>query len=209
MTLTAFDFNAQLCYCVINKGLANIMRKRYNSALLIASDAHYGQKRSGSSDPYIVHPIAASGIAEHYNLSIDIVLALLCHDVIEDGGGPEYYRERVRNDLGESVLFIVEGLTDPIFEEGVLRKEKKKVINERLSRSHIDVQMGKICDVKDNTKDVEIKKPESAENYLLEKKEMLLCLAPSVKETVLWKDTFDQIEAKLIKLGHKYQPQNH
>lgn len=173
------------------------MKTRYNLALSIAADAHFGQKRAGSSDPYLVHPLAAAGIAEDYNLSPEIILALVCHDVIEDGGDPDGYRIRIRKELGEEVLSIVEGLSDPDFAPGTLRKEKKRIINERLSQQPDSVQLAKLCDVKDNTKDIERAKPEFAPKYLLEKRDQLRAMSPSVQETTLWQDSYTQIETKL------------
>lgn len=177
------------------------MKDRYLLALNIAADAHYGQLRTGTTSPYIVHPISVAGVASHYKLPENTIIALLCHDVIEDGGNPDYYRDRIRHELGLEVLDIVEGLTDPVFEEGTPRKIRKKLINEKLFSLSAKIQAGKLCDIKDNTKDVEDKKPDFARTYLLEKKAQVMGMSDELKETDLWKDTFNQIESKLIKLN--------
>jgi (p)ppGpp synthase/HD superfamily hydrolase len=68
--------------------LSNIER-----ALQIAYEAHKGQHRRGSGDPYVTHPIAVADIAveeilprfPQYDVSVDDVkMVALLHDVVED-----------------------------------------------------------------------------------------------------------------------------
>lgn len=178
-------------------------KERYLKAVSIAAEAHYGQFRSGTDDlPYLTHPLAVAAIAEKYELSEDQILALVTHDVLEDGGDPKRYAAKIKIQLGEDVLRIVEGLTDPDFPEGTLRKEKKKVINERLSQLPFDVQMAKLCDVFHNTQDIGDKKPKFAKKYLAEKMDQLECLSSLVKDTQLYKDVYSQIKQRTLEVSH-------
>lgn len=173
-------------------------KDRYLAAVSIAADAHHDQFRASNDDgprtPYITHPIEVAAIAEHYGLPEDIILALIDHDVLEDGGNREEFAERILKELGSNVLRIVEGLTDPEFPEGTLRKDKKKAINLRLSQLPFDVQMAKLCDVFHNIRDINEAKPKFAKKYLAEKADQLACLSPEVKETKLFQDVHARIK---------------
>lgn len=179
------------------------MKIRYILAVAIATEAHFGQKRRGTTKPYLVHPLAASGIAQHYELSEDIQLALICHDVLEDGGDVDYFTSRIRNDLGENVLRIVEGMTDPEFPEGTVRREKKKIINARLSEKPDDVQLGKTCDINDNSA------TNDNLNYALEKRDQLDAMSDTTKQHPLWVDTSNQVDLNIASLKVKrHQKEN-
>lgn len=168
-------------------------KERYLSAVRIAAEAHFGQKRKGTVFPYLVHPVSVAAIAEEYGLEEDIVLALVVHDVLEDGGDHKRYAAKIKLQLGDNVLRITEGLSDPDFPEGMKRKEKKKIINERLSKLPFDVQMAKLCDIMHNTHDVIDAKPKFAEKYLDEKLDQMKCFSQEVKQTKLFQDVFSQV----------------
>lgn len=170
------------------------MKERYILAVAIAADAHYGQKRRGTTSPYLVHPLAVAGIAQHYGLGDDTVLAAICHDVLEDGGDPKGFADRIRTELGQNVLRIVEGMTDPEFPKGTVRKEKKRIINERLSEKEDDIQLGKTADIKDNTLS------HDGLFYFVEKRAQLDCMSETTKQHPLWVDTSKHVDLSIEKL---------
>lgn len=76
-------------------------------AALFASEAHEGQMRK-SGDPYIVHPFGVARTLAELRLDVPSICAALLHDCIEDTeAGPEEIREQ----FGEDVVFLVEGVT--------------------------------------------------------------------------------------------------
>lgn len=89
-----------------------MLTERIAKALALAVEAHDGQKRKGTSIPYVAHPMAVAAIALDYGATEDQSIAALLHDVLEDGGA--HYAPVIRERFGEAVLAIVEGCTDGV-----------------------------------------------------------------------------------------------
>lgn len=110
-----------------------MLTDRIAQALALAVEAHDGQKRKGTSIPYIAHPMAVASIALEHGADEEQAMAALLHDAIEDGG-PEF-GPRIRRMFGDRVADIVEGCTDGIPDES----GKKSPWQERKQRyiSHL------------------------------------------------------------------------
>ena len=52
-------------------------------AVIFAANAHKGQKRKGTSTPYIIHPMEVAVIASGMTDDIEIISAAVLHDVVE------------------------------------------------------------------------------------------------------------------------------
>jgi len=77
-------------------------------AFRFAEKAHRGVKRR-SGEPYIMHPLAVARICcEEIGLGSTSICSALLHDVVED---TEYTIEDIRNNFGDKIASIVEGLT--------------------------------------------------------------------------------------------------
>ncbi|MBV5322275.1 MAG: HD domain-containing protein [Ilumatobacteraceae bacterium] len=85
------------------------MTPRYTQALTLAATAHQGQKRKGTSIPYISHPVAVAALVASYGGDEDQQIAALLHDVLEDAG--ESWTPRIA-EFGPRVLAIVRACTD-------------------------------------------------------------------------------------------------
>jgi (p)ppGpp synthase/HD superfamily hydrolase len=81
-------------------------------ALALAVQAHDGQKRKGTSIPYIAHPMGVASIALDHGADEEQAMAALLHDAVEDGGAE--YAERIRTKFGDRVAEIVAGCTDGV-----------------------------------------------------------------------------------------------
>eukprot|EP00667_Euglena_gracilis_P002965 EG_transcript_2971 len=96
-------------------------------ALRVAVAAHAGQRRK-SGEWYISHPVAVAGMLAQHRMELDLVIAALLHDTVEDTGVTLGTVVRI---FGHTVAALVEGVTKitelPEF-EGV-PSEEKKVIN--------------------------------------------------------------------------------
>lgn len=57
---------------------------QYEKALQFAAEAHKNAKRKGSLMPYIIHPVEVSMIAMELTDDMDIIVASVLHDVVED-----------------------------------------------------------------------------------------------------------------------------
>ena len=57
--------------------------ERYDNALRFAAEKHKGQFRIGG-DEYITHPMAVAEIVRQNGYGIDVQIAALFHDLLED-----------------------------------------------------------------------------------------------------------------------------
>jgi len=76
-------------------------------AFRAADRAHEGQLRR-SGEPYITHPIAVAQILADLGIGPVTIAAALLHDTVED---TEYTLERVREDFGDEIAMLVDGVT--------------------------------------------------------------------------------------------------
>lgn len=80
-----------------------VIIKAYN----MASKAHEGQMRL-SGEPYVVHPIEVAAILVDIGMDTNTIAAALLHDVVEDTA---FTYEDIRDEFGESIAYLVEGVT--------------------------------------------------------------------------------------------------
>lgn len=84
-------------------GNTEVIKKAYR----YAEKKHEGQKRR-SGEPYVVHPMSVAKIAADMGLCEPSICAALLHDVIED---TDTTKEQIKEQFGEDVALLVEGLT--------------------------------------------------------------------------------------------------
>ena len=80
---------------------------RVARAVEVAKKAHEGQFRK-TGEPYIIHPLAVKKILEEWGMDEDTIIAGILHDTIED---TDLTLDDIRNEFGESVAFLVDGVT--------------------------------------------------------------------------------------------------
>ncbi len=81
--------------------------ERIMRAYNLCVTAHGDQLRN-SGEPYYIHPLEVAYILADMELDCDTVIVGLLHDVIED---TPYGYEKVKNEFGEQVAYLVEGVT--------------------------------------------------------------------------------------------------
>jgi GTP diphosphokinase / guanosine-3',5'-bis(diphosphate) 3'-diphosphatase len=81
----------------------SIVERAYRAA----ERAHEGQLRR-SGEPYITHPVAVAQILADLGIGPVTIAAALLHDTVED---TEYTLERVRDDFGDEIAMLVDGVT--------------------------------------------------------------------------------------------------
>jgi (p)ppGpp synthase/HD superfamily hydrolase len=88
-----------------------LLSKKFEKALVYATQAHCNQTRKGTDTPYVAHVLQVVAIALEYGANEAEAIAALLHDVVEDCGGAERLRD-IRARFGEAVASIVAGCTD-------------------------------------------------------------------------------------------------
>jgi GTP pyrophosphokinase len=99
-----FNELLQNCPRVTKKADKELVKRAFG----FANEAHKNIKRR-SGEPYIFHPIAVARIvSEEMGLGTISICSALLHDVVED---TEYTLEDIRNNFGEKIAIIIDGLT--------------------------------------------------------------------------------------------------
>ena len=88
-----------------------MLTKRYDDALLYASELHRTQVRKGTLIPYMSHLLSVSALVLKNGGDEDQAIAGLLHDAVEDQGGLPTL-EAVRERFGDRVANIVSDCTD-------------------------------------------------------------------------------------------------
>jgi len=81
----------------------------YERALRVSAVAHRQQNRKGSVIPYITHPVHVSTILLRYGFPMEVIVAGLLHDVVEDQGYP---LAAIESEFGPRVAGIVGALSE-------------------------------------------------------------------------------------------------
>jgi len=121
---------------------------RFTGAVEYARE-HHTERRKGTKIPYMAHllGVAALVMGEAGESSVevteDMVIAALLHDVVEDHGGREQL-ERVRAQFGPEVARMVEGLSDSLAANSSEKepwRERKEGYIARLRKESADVRL--------------------------------------------------------------------
>ena len=146
------------------------------SAYFFASGAHFGvgQMRptlENSDTPYIVHPVEVAGIvAELPEATVDMIVAALLHDVVEDTGVKLTTIQRLfGSDVADLVLHLTDYYTPESFP--MFNREKRKAMEvERLRNAPAAAKTIKLADGLSNTPSIAINKPKFMPVYGPEKR---------------------------------------
>lgn len=141
-------------------------------ALTFAEQAHEGQTRKYTGEPYIAHPTAVVGILAalpHDVVPEWVLAAAAMHDVVEDCG---ITLTELEAKFGYHVARLVGEVTTP--PSTLPRRQRKLMEAHRLHWVSAEAQNIKYADIIDNTKDILEKDPTFAQIYLREKRDVLL-----------------------------------
>jgi (p)ppGpp synthase/HD superfamily hydrolase len=146
------------------------------SAYFFATAAHgaVGQMRPTLEDPnvpYIVHPVEVAGIvAEVEGATVEMVVAALLHDVVEDTGVKITTIERLFGLMvGGYVMHMTDYYTPERF-PGLNRDARKRLEATRISLAPAAVKTIKLADGLSNTPSIAINKPKFMPVYGPEKR---------------------------------------
>ena len=152
------------------RGRTGLIERAYK----VADQAHKGQKRK-SGEPYITHPIAVAQIIADLGLSDSVIAAALLHDVVED---TEYPLEQMRDEFGDEVAMIVDGVTklDKVKYGDAAQAETVRKMVVAMAKD-IRVLLLKLCDRLHNARTWKYVSPESARKKAQETLEIYAPLA--------------------------------
>lgn len=148
-----------------------------DKAVEMAKEAHEGQTRKGSGEPYVAHSLRTAllllEVAEQKH-NAAVVCAGLLHDVEED---TKMTANDVEDDLSPQVGDLVRALTHPPLKDGETKFERNMRYLENMRWEGRDTHIIKSADRLDNILTMEgAFTPERREEYLKETEEAVLPL---------------------------------
>lgn len=159
-----------------------------DSAISFAAVAHAGQVRKYTGEPYIVHPVEVMALVCRAGGKIEMQIAAVLHDVLED---TVVSAREIERRFGSLVLSYVQGLTDPVVEGN--RAVRKAAAREHLWAQCYNCQVIKCADLISNTASIVEHDPKFAKVYFEEKQ--LLLEGMAVKDHPLWQRAMSTLEA--------------
>jgi len=129
------------------------LTRRFERALLFATQKHAGQIRKGTPAPYISHLMGVTGLVLEAGGDEDLAIAALLHDVVEDCGGAPMLRE-VRRRFGKRVAHVVEGCTDTDQDPKPPWRQRKETYIKRLRTADADVRLVSSADKVHNARHI-------------------------------------------------------
>lgn len=148
---------------------------------VFAGQAHEGQQRKYTPDPYIVHPVRVMKMCQLYKPELPVLAAALLHDVLEDTAVKQEELEQFLKDImdeadaNRTVELVVE-LTDIYSKEHYPqwnRKKRKLQEAKRIEKISAESQTVKYADIIDNCQEIVDHDPEFANRFLRECKALL------------------------------------
>lgn len=145
-----------------------------------AKMAHGDQKRKYTGEPYWVHPLEVSLLLEAVipNCPIEVILAGILHDVVED---TKYTNKDIKELFGDKVAELVYWVTDISKKEDGNRDKRKAIDREHISKAPAEAQSIKLADLINNTESIEKHDPDFAKVYMREKSLLLEVLTKGDK----------------------------
>jgi len=144
-----------------------------DKARIFAVEAHRGQERKYTGQPYVVHTQEVAEIVRAAGGDPCMIAAAHLHDVVEDTGASI---EDVRDVFGPEVARLVWDLTDQIPLSFGNRKARKRAESDRLATCESRVQTIKLADIISNTASIAKHDPGFARVYLEEMRYLVVRL---------------------------------
>jgi len=155
-------------------------------AQAFSEQAHAGQRRKYTDEPYIVHPSAVAELVRSIPHSEEMPAAAWLHDVVED---TETSLDTIAREFGDRVAGLVFQLTDVSRPGDGNRRIRKALDRAHLAMASTEAKTIKLADLIDNSKSIVERDPEFAKVYIREKAELLGVLCGG--DTMLWSQAAD------------------
>ena len=116
-------------------------------AAAFAENAHDGQTRKDSGDPYFTHPRAVAQLVAKHSSDPELVIVGYLHDTLEDCEDVTF--EQLESQFGKRVAELVQSLTND--EARIASEGKVPYMRDKLSHLSPDALFVKLCDTLHNT----------------------------------------------------------
>ena len=176
--------------------------QKIDKAYAFARDAHDGQLRY-SGQPYIIHPVSVASILVDLCMDYQSVVAALLHDTVED---TDVSLESVKNDYGEDVAKLVDGVTKlgkvPL---STREEEQAENIRKMLLAMSEDIRVIniKLADRLHNMRTLEFMRPQKRRDKALETLEIYAPLAHRLGIRTIKEELEDLAISFLDPVGYK------
>jgi guanosine-3',5'-bis(diphosphate) 3'-pyrophosphohydrolase len=148
-------------------------------ASLFAAQAHSGQRRKYTGEPYFAHLTSVAQIAVRAGADEATVAAAYLHDTLEDTSTTY---EQLVAEFGREVADLVVELTNVYSSKAyphLNRRTRKALEAQRLAQISPRAKLVKRADIEDNSATIEARDPDFAQVYLAEKAAELAALDSS------------------------------
>ncbi len=158
----------------------DLIRRAYD----FAARAHQGQRRK-SGEPYIQHPLHVAYLLAEMQFEPAVIAAGLLHDVLEDCA---VTRQQLREQFGEEVLVLVEGVTKLEGVEKRFKQDRERVRDLQeleslrkllvaMAEDHIGVIFIKLADRLHNMRTLDALPPQNQQRMARETLEIFALMA--------------------------------
>lgn len=127
--------------------------RRFEEALIFATQLHAHQTRKSSQTPYIAHLLCVTGLVLEAGGDEDTAIAALLHDAVEDQGGLKTLEE-IRSRFGEHVASIVDGCSDAYTIPKPPWKNRKETYLAHLPEATPEVRLVSLADKLHNARSI-------------------------------------------------------
>ena len=157
-------------------------------ALEFATEAHKGQVRKYTGEPYIVHPIEVMELVKQVIDDPEMQAAALLHDVVEDT--PVSINE-IKDEFGPRVAALVSDLTDVSKPEDGNRALRKELDRQHTAKASPDAKTVKLADLISNGRSIIKDDPNFAKVFMKEKAALLDVMTEG--NIILFKQASDMV----------------
>jgi (p)ppGpp synthase/HD superfamily hydrolase len=139
-------------------------------AIVFATQAHAGQTRKYTGEPYVNHPVEVMQLVSEVNDDPEVLAAAVLHDVVEDTPATI---TNIRIGFNARVAALVDDLTDVSKPEDGNRATRKELDRQHTAKASPDAKTVKLADLISNSMSIIKDDPNFAKVYMKEKRALL------------------------------------
>ena len=139
-------------------------------AIWFATQAHAGQTRKYTGEPYVNHPVEVMQLVNTVTDDPEILAAAVLHDVVEDTPATIM---NIRIGFSPRVAELVDDLTDVSKPQDGNRATRKELDRQHTAKASPDAKTIKLADLISNSRSIMKDDPNFAKVYMKEKAALL------------------------------------